>query len=43
MHLPANNADVEIAVTSKRRRGAELEDTALGSDKFWRRWAPPQQ
>jgi hypothetical protein len=34
MHLAAINAELEIAVTSKRRRGAELEDAAFNSDRF---------
>jgi hypothetical protein len=34
MHLVAINAEREIAVTSKRRRGAEREDAAFNSDKF---------
>ena len=43
MQLTANEARLEIAVPSKRRRGPELEDGALNSDRLWRQWAPPMQ
>jgi hypothetical protein len=34
MHLAAINAGLKIAVTTKRRRGAERDDAAFDSDRF---------
>jgi hypothetical protein len=40
---PGQHAKLEIAVISKRRRVAGREDADFNSDRFQRRWAPPQK